>query len=214
MRGNDGRHPAVLRRDEHIDRAGHVRLVRGEGVLHRPGHGRDGRLVKDPVRAREGFHQEIEVGDAPLDERHPGVVQEVLDVHPPSGGEVVDDDDVVVLCQIRRFVRNRARAPPRMTFQRNGVGAPEMRGAVVPTRFEPIEPARGESREGGFPDPSDLRSFRTDSVSDLPKNAFNAGFGWNPELSRVLWIRSLMVVRDCTNILRFSREIPELAITS
>ena len=74
----------------------------------------------------------------------------MLDVPPPAGGEVVDDDDVVVLCQIRRFVRNRARAPPRMTFQRNGVGAPEMRGAVVPTRFEPIEPARGESREGGF----------------------------------------------------------------
>ena len=24
---------------------------------------------------------------------------EVLDVHPPAGGEVVDDDDVVVLCQ-------------------------------------------------------------------------------------------------------------------
>ena len=95
------------------------------------------------------LHQEVEVSDAPLDNRHPGVVQKVLDVHPPSGGEVVDDD-VVVLCQIRRFVRNRARAPPRMTFQRNGVGAPEMRGAVVPTRFEPIEPARGESREGGF----------------------------------------------------------------
>ena len=159
------------------------------------------------------LHQEVEVGDAPLDNRHPGVVQKVLDVFPPPGGEVVDDD-VVVLCQIRRFVRNRARAPPRMTFQRNGVGAPEVRGAVVPARFEPIEPARGESREGGFPDPSDLRSFRTDSVSDLPKNAFNAGFGWNPGLSRVLWIRSLMVVRDCTNILRFSREIPELAITS
>jgi hypothetical protein len=96
------------------------------------------------------LHQEVEVSDAPLDERHPGVVQKVLDVHPPSGGEVVDDDDVVVLCQIRRFVRNRARAPPRMTFQRNGVGAPEVRGAVVPARFEPIEPARGESREGGF----------------------------------------------------------------
>ena len=99
MRGNDGRHPAVLRRDEHIDGPGHVRLVRGEGVLHRPGHGRDGRLVKDPGRAREGFHQEIEVGDAPLDNRHPGVVEEVLDVHPAwRGREVVDDDDVVILC--------------------------------------------------------------------------------------------------------------------
>ena len=169
--------------------------------------------VRADLRILKGLHHEVKIGDAPLDERHPGVVQKVLDVFPPPGGEVVDDD-VVVLCQIRRFVRNRARAPPRMTFQRNGVGAPEVRGAVVPARFEPIEPARGESREGGFPDPSDLRSFRTDSVSDLPKNAFNAGFGWNPGLSRVLWIRSLMVVRDCTNILRFSREIPELAITS
>jgi hypothetical protein len=55
--------------------------------------------VEDAVRAREGLHQEVEVGDAPLDERHPGVVEEVLDVLPPPGGEVVDDDDVVVLCQ-------------------------------------------------------------------------------------------------------------------
>ena len=34
-----------------------------------------------------------------FDKRHPGVVEEVLDVLPPAGGEVVDDDDVVVLCQ-------------------------------------------------------------------------------------------------------------------
>jgi len=53
--------------------------------------------VEDAVRAGEGLHQEVEVGDAPLDEGHPGVVEEVLDVHPPAGGEVVDDDDVVVL---------------------------------------------------------------------------------------------------------------------
>jgi len=33
------------------------------------------------------------------DERHPGVTEEVLDVLPPPGGEVVDDGDVVVLCQ-------------------------------------------------------------------------------------------------------------------
>ena len=33
------------------------------------------------------------------DERHPGMIQEVLDVHPPPGGEVVDDGDVVMLCQ-------------------------------------------------------------------------------------------------------------------
>jgi len=45
------------------------------------------------------LHQEVEVDDAPLDERHPGVVQKVLGVHPPPGGEVVDDGDVVVLCQ-------------------------------------------------------------------------------------------------------------------
>ena len=62
-----------------------------------PGHGRNGRLVEDAVRAGEGLHQEVEVSDAPLDERHPGVIQEVLDVFPPAGGEVVDDDDVVVL---------------------------------------------------------------------------------------------------------------------
>ena len=68
------------------------------GLYHRPRHGGDGRLVEDAVRAREGLHQEVKVGDAPLDERHPGVVQEVLDVFPAwHGREVVDDDDVVVL---------------------------------------------------------------------------------------------------------------------
>jgi hypothetical protein len=53
--------------------------------------------VEDVVRAGEDFHQKVETGDAPLDERHPGVIQEVLDVFPPPGGEVVDDDGVVVL---------------------------------------------------------------------------------------------------------------------
>ncbi len=38
--------------------------------------------MEDAVRAREGLHQEIKVGDAPLDEGHPGVVEEVLDLHP------------------------------------------------------------------------------------------------------------------------------------
>ena len=55
--------------------------------------------MEDAVRAREGLHEEVEVGDAPLDKRHPGMVEEVLDVHPPPGGEVVDDDDDGVLCQ-------------------------------------------------------------------------------------------------------------------
>ena len=59
--------------------------------------GNDGRLVEDAVRARERIHEQVKVGDAPLDERHPGMVQEVLDVHPPPGGEGVDDDDVAVL---------------------------------------------------------------------------------------------------------------------
>ena len=53
--------------------------------------------AEDAVRAREGLHEEVEVGDAPLDEVHARVIQEVLDVFPPAGGEVVDDDDVVVL---------------------------------------------------------------------------------------------------------------------
>ena len=41
--------------------------------------GSDDRLVEDAVRAREGLHQKVEVGDAPLDERYLGVVEEVLD---------------------------------------------------------------------------------------------------------------------------------------
>lgn len=53
---DDGGHPAVLRRDEHLDGAGHVRLVRGEGILHRPGHRGDGHLVEDAVRTGEESH--------------------------------------------------------------------------------------------------------------------------------------------------------------
>jgi len=33
--------------------------------------GTEGIAAEDAVRAREGLHQEVEVGDAPLDERHP-----------------------------------------------------------------------------------------------------------------------------------------------
>ena len=53
--------------------------------------------MEDAIRAGEGLHEQVEVGDAPLDEVHPGMIEEVLDVHPPAGGEVVDDHDVVVL---------------------------------------------------------------------------------------------------------------------
>ena len=54
---------------------------------------------QNAIRAGEDLHQKVMVGDAPLGKRHPGMVQEVLDVHPAwRGGEVVDDDDVVVSC--------------------------------------------------------------------------------------------------------------------
>ena len=53
--------------------------------------------MEDAGRAGEDLHEEVEVDAAPLDELHPGVVEEVLDVLAPAGGEVVDDGDVVVL---------------------------------------------------------------------------------------------------------------------
>jgi len=95
----------------HLLRSGGINLSGGAGlrcfallggdpaVLHRPGHGRDRCLVEDAGRTGKDLHQEIKVSDAPFDERHPGMVEEVLDVHPPAGGEVIDDDDVVVLCE-------------------------------------------------------------------------------------------------------------------
>jgi len=43
------------------------------------------------------LQQEVEAGDAPFDERHPGVVEEVLDVRLLAGGEVVDDHEIVVV---------------------------------------------------------------------------------------------------------------------
>ena len=81
-RRNHGRHPVVFRRDEYLDGAGHVRFVRGKGVLHRPGRGGDRRLMKDAVRPREDFHQEVKIGDASFDELHPRMVEEMLDLHP------------------------------------------------------------------------------------------------------------------------------------
>ena len=54
--------------------------------------------MEDAGCAGKDLHKEVEVRDAPLDERHPGVVEKVLDVFPPAGGEVVDDDDVVIAC--------------------------------------------------------------------------------------------------------------------
>ena len=42
----------------------------------------EGIAAEDAVRTGEGLHQEVEVGDAPFDERHPRVVEEVLDLHP------------------------------------------------------------------------------------------------------------------------------------
>ena len=44
--------------------------------------GTEGIAAEDAGCAGEDLHEEIEIGDAPLDERHPGVVEEVLDVHP------------------------------------------------------------------------------------------------------------------------------------
>jgi len=63
--------------------------------------GKESHLTVLPLRppGPPRLHQEVEVGDAPLNERHPGMAEEVLNVHPPPGGEVVDDNDVVILRQ-------------------------------------------------------------------------------------------------------------------
>jgi len=86
----------------------------GEGLP--TDRGTDGIAAEDAVRAGEGLHEQVEVGDAPFDERHPGVIQEVFDVHPPPGGEVVDDDDVVMLCQ--GVCKVRAKPAPPVTMER------------------------------------------------------------------------------------------------
>jgi len=44
--------------------------------------GTEGMAAEDAVRAGERLHQEVEVGDAPLDERHPGMIEEVLGLLP------------------------------------------------------------------------------------------------------------------------------------
>jgi len=63
--------------------------------------GKESHLTVLPLRpfGPSRLHQEVEVGDVPFDERQPGVVEEVLDVHPVwHGREVVDSNDIVVLC--------------------------------------------------------------------------------------------------------------------
>ena len=50
----------------------------------------------------------------------------MLDVHPPPGGEVVDDHDVVVLCQMRCSA---------------GTEQEHRQGATVSARLEPMKPA-------------------------------------------------------------------------
>ena len=53
--------------------------------------------VRADLRILKGLHHEVKIGDAPLDEVHPGMSEEVLEVFPPPGAEVVDADDVVIL---------------------------------------------------------------------------------------------------------------------
>ncbi len=93
--GSDhGRHPTVFRRGE-PRRSRSPRLRRGDPS---PTGARRGWPPGGRCRPRRGsLHRET--GDAPLDELHPGVVEEVLDVLAPAGGEVIDDGDVVVLSE-------------------------------------------------------------------------------------------------------------------
>jgi len=84
---DEGRHPAALRRDEC---AGHVRLVRGEQVFHRPGCGRDYQGCW-PCRGRSPPG----TGNAPPPKRAPPGGSRSSPGRP--GHEVFNDDDVVVL---------------------------------------------------------------------------------------------------------------------
>ncbi len=51
------------------------------------------RLLLLRSRGPSHLHQEVGVGDAPFNECHPGMV---LDLHPPAGGQVIDDNDVAI----------------------------------------------------------------------------------------------------------------------
>ena len=64
-----------------MSRSRSPRSRRGGSFTNR---GTEGIAAEDAVRAGEGFHQEIEVGDAPLNERHPGY----------DGGFEADEPDI------------------------------------------------------------------------------------------------------------------------
>ncbi len=85
-----GRHLTVFRRDE--PRRSHLPHLRLWDPS--PAKGCEGGRRQDAGPVGEGLHREV--GGAPLNEHHPGVVEEVLDLHPPAGGEVIDDGDVAI----------------------------------------------------------------------------------------------------------------------
>jgi hypothetical protein len=54
-------------------------------------------LVEDPVGILKEVIKEINVIDVVLDECYISLLDESLDVFHPSGGEIVDDDNLVIL---------------------------------------------------------------------------------------------------------------------
>ncbi len=83
----------VPRRDENVQRAADVDLVRGERVVHTPLHRGERRLMEHEISALGGPADRRQVGDAAL--HHLDAIAHALQVLALAGREVVEHDDRV-----------------------------------------------------------------------------------------------------------------------
>ena len=70
-RVDEARNAGIPRRDQHVEEAGAVRLVRGERIGNRPRHRAERRFVQDDVHAFAGLTAGDQVGNVRFDEAVP-----------------------------------------------------------------------------------------------------------------------------------------------
>src|SRR5690606_7936066 len=87
---------------EHVEESVHVRLVARDGILDRPRHGAERRLVQHAIHALAGLGADLGIADVSEEEAEAGSPllahrpDHLLDVLPEAGGEVVETDDLLV----------------------------------------------------------------------------------------------------------------------
>jgi len=107
-----------------------VVLVAGQGIGHAPRHAGQGRLVEDTVHSFAALFDRFEFGDRTLDEGQP--VQDIVQVFPPSGGQVVQHDHLVPrLNQMATQVRPDETGSPGYQISAHVPENPPVRGGEI-----------------------------------------------------------------------------------